>query len=155
MTRAAGFSYVEVLMAVAVLAVAAVSAGYAVAAARTASSEARTAATARYLLQDGLAWVRSLPRQEPTSPVFGAEAGESVVDDVDDLELRTETAPTDRAGAAAPAGWQRSWRVQSVSLDDPTLVVAAGSTSLLRVRLVVSHQGAERAKEDLWLVRTR
>jgi prepilin-type N-terminal cleavage/methylation domain-containing protein len=148
-----GFTLVEVLLAVLLLACAAVSAAYALGQVRDEADGARIDATARYLIEDGIAWARSLPRLDPTAPVFGAEAGELAVDDVDDLDGLVQTAPADRAGNAESADWQRRFVVASVQLANPTLTAANGTTPLMRVQIGVAWKGALRACDELLLAR--
>ncbi len=151
----AGFTYVEVLLAITILAAAAVSAAYAVAQARTTGENAAAAATAEYLLQDGFAWARSLPRlDEATAGTFGPEAGESVPDDVDDLHALDERPPTDRAGNVMDGRWRRRWNVASVTLADPSAEQTGGSTHLLRVDVEVRRDDAVVATGSILLART-
>ena len=155
---ARGFTLIEVLLAALVLACGAISAAFALGQGRELGDASRQAATARYLLDDGVAWARSLPRVDRVAPVFGREAGETGiddVDDVDDLDGLVETGPVDRAGDAAAAGWQRRFVVESVSLADPAQAVADGSTTLLRVQVAVVWAGSELGREHLWLARVR
>lgn len=156
-TAAGGFTYLEVLVAIAVLATAVIAMGSALEQVRMASVEDERAAIAEHLLHDGLAWVRTLPRMDTSSPVFGSEAGEVRgvdVDDVDDLANVVESAPVDRSGTKHDATWSRRWTVASVLLADPTRTTADGSTSLLRVALAVAHDGADVATASLLLART-
>ena len=150
-----GFTYVEVLLAVAILAAAAVSAAYAVAQARSAGADAAVAATAEYLLQDGFAWARSLPRvDEATSGTFGLETGETVPDDVDDLDGLDERPPVDRAGNTMSGRWRRRWDVASVLVTDPTNEQGNGSTHLLRVEVRVLLDGSDVLTGSILLART-
>ena len=152
-----GFTYLEVLVAIAVLAIATTAMASALDQVRMAADDEERAAIAEHLLHDGLAWVRSLPRLDGTSPVFGSESGESPgvdVDDVDDLANVVETAPIDRGGLRHDAAWRRRWTVESVRLDDPDIAAADGSTTLLRVGLAVAHDGTEVATSSLLLART-
>lgn len=153
-TNQRGFTYLEVLLAVVILAGAVTSAAFALGRTRNIGASVDQAAVARYLLQDGVSWVRSLPRIDDTSPVFGSEAGETSVDDVDDLDGRAEKPPTDRTGTTFSADWSRQWTVESVSLTDPLIVVADGSTPLLRIRVDVAYQGTVVAAETILLART-
>lgn len=162
MTRAtdhrSGFTYLEVLLAAAILAATMASMGFAVGHAQNLATEQQVTAQARYLLQDGLAWVRMLAREDPTQPGgFGMEAGESTVydvDDVDDLAGLVESAPTDLDGLAATADWRRSWTVVSANLTTPTSDATAGSTPLLRLGVTISYQGRVVATETVLLSRT-
>lgn len=154
MTRAAGFTYLEVLLAIVVVAGATITAAHALATVRDAEEDDRIRFAADRLLQDGIAAVRRLPRLDPRNPVFGFEPGETVPDDVDDLDGYTETGPTDLAGTTFAATWRRTWVVASIDLDDPRRDVADGATSLLRVRIGIEYESAEIATETLWLART-
>lgn len=152
-----GFTYLEVLVAIAVLATAVTAMGSALEQVRMAAADDERAAIAEHLLHDGLAWVRSLPRVDATSPTFGAESGETHgvdVDDVDDLANVVETAPIDRGGSKHDAAWSRRWTVASVRLANPNSAGADGSTTLLRVALAVTHDGEEVAAASLLLART-
>lgn len=153
-TNQRGRTHLEVLLAVVIRAGAVTSAAFARGQTRNTSASVDQAAVARYLLQDGVSWVRSLPRIDDTSPVFGSEAGETRVDDVDDLDGRTEKPPTDQTGTSFSADWSRQWTVESVSLTDPLLVVADGSTTLLRIRIDVAYQGTLLASETVLIART-
>lgn len=156
-TGTAGFTYLEVLVAVVILALAALSMGAALQANRDAAERGEQAAIADWLLQDGIAWARSLPRLDPTAPTFGSEAGERAgfdVDDVDDLAGLVEEAPTDRTGAAAGADWRRRFAVESVTTADPTAATTAGGSALLRVVVAVDHRNSEVATGTVWLART-
>ncbi len=150
---AGGFTLIEVLLAALLLACGAVSAAYAVAQARHHGEQARVDATARYLLDDAVAWVHSLPRLDPDAPVFGSEAADTAIDDVDDLDGVDESAPADRAGNVQSADWQRRFVVASVQLADPTQTAAAGSTPLMRVQIGVAFRGTVRGYEELLLAR--
>ena len=152
MTR--GFSYVEVLVAVVVLAGAVLAAAHALGSAREHDAAEATRRGADALLQDAITRVRALARLEAAFPSFGLEAGETVPDDVDDLDGWTENGPTDVSGTTWPSDWRRVHTVDSVALADPTSVVADGSTSLLRVRIGVAYRGTEVATETLWFART-
>ena len=149
-----GFTYLEVLLAVVILAGAVTSAAFALGQTRNTSTSVDQAAVARYLLQDGVSWLRSLPRIDDTGAVFGAETGETVVDDVDDLDGRSENPPTDRVGTTFTTDWRRTWTVDSVSLTDPMLVVADGSTSLMRIRIDILYLGTSLASETVLMART-
>lgn len=152
-----GFTYLEVLVAIAVLATAATAMASALEQVRMAAADEERAAIAEHLLHDGLAWVRSLPRLDGTSPVFGSESGETRgvdVDDVDDLANVVETAPVDRGGSRHDAAWSRRWTVSSVRLANPDSAATDGSTTLLRVGLTVAHDGDELATASLLLART-
>jgi prepilin-type N-terminal cleavage/methylation domain-containing protein len=150
---AAGFTLIEVLLAVVVLACGTLGAAYAVGHVRQQGDDAVVAATARYLVDDGVAWVQSLRRIDDAGPVFGTEPDDVDVDDVDDLDDRVETAPADRGGNAQSSDWQRRFVVDSVQIADPTLAVADGSTPLMRVRIQVAWQGSLRATDELLLAR--
>lgn len=154
---AAGFTYLEVLVAIAVLATGAIAMGSALEQVRMAAADDERAATAEHLLHDGLAWVRTLPRMDVDSPTFGSESGETRgvdVDDVDDLANVVETAPSDRGGTSHAAAWSRRWTVESVRLANPASAGADGSTTLLRVGLAVAYDGTEVASASLLLART-
>lgn len=153
----AGFTYLEVLVAIAVLATAVIAMASALEQVRMAAADDERAAVAEHLLHDGLAWVRTLPRLDADSPVFGAESGETRgadIDDVDDLANVVETAPVDRGGTRHDAAWSRRWTVESVRLANPDSAGADGSTTLLRVGLAVALDGAEVATASLLLART-
>lgn len=153
----AGFTYLEVLVAIAVLATAAIAMASALEQVRMAAADDERAATAEHLLQDGLAWVRTLPRIDGTAPTFGAESGETRgvdVDDVDDLANVVETAPVDRGGTQHTTAWSRRWTVESVRLANPNSAGADGSTPLLRVGLAVAYDGTEVSAASLLLART-
>ncbi len=149
-----GFTYLEVLLAVVILAGGATSAAYALAQARQTAEVADQTTSARYLIQDAVAWLRSLPRIDATNPVFGAEAGETAVDDVDDLDGTTETVVKDLAGNTFSTDWTRAWTVDSVSLANPAVTVADGSTTLMRIRIDVAYRKTTVASEVLLLART-
>lgn len=155
---AGGFTYLEVMLAAVVLAGTMASMGFAVANASDLADQQRLAAQGRYLLQDGIAWLRMLARVDAADASgFGMEAGESTVadvDDVDDLHGLVETAPTDRAGVAASNDWQRSWSVVSANLTTPTTDATKGSTSLLRVGITITCQGRVVTGDTLLLSRT-
>jgi prepilin-type N-terminal cleavage/methylation domain-containing protein len=152
-----GFTYLEVLVAIAVLAIATTAMASALEQVRMAAADEERAAVAEHLLHDGLAWVRTLPRLDATSPVFGAESGETRgvdIDDVDDLANVVETAPVDRGGTMHGAAWSRRWTIESVRLANPDSAGADGSTTLLRIGLTVAHDGDEVATASLLLART-
>ncbi len=165
-----GFTYLEVLVAIAVLAIATTAMASALEQVRMAAADEARAAVAEHLLLDGLAWVRTLPRLDAKSPVFGPEDGEAaeeggdlkeepegdtVVDDVDDLLGLIESAPVDRGGTRHGARWSRRWTIESVPLDAPSgPATTGGSTPLLRVLLAVLHDGHEVATGSLLLART-
>ncbi|MBK8974930.1 MAG: hypothetical protein IPM29_03310 [Planctomycetes bacterium] len=150
-TSVGGFTYVEVLLAVVILAGAVASMGLVLEQSRTIGTDAPRIATADYLLRDGFAWVRMLARSDPTSPgTFGLEAGEVApdgIDDVDDLDGLIETQVVDRSGEMFGAEWSRKFAVSSVDLTDPRVTVAAGSTALLRVTIAVRLRGIDVAED--------
>jgi len=152
-----GFTYFEVLLASVLLAGAVTCMGLALEQSATVTSNAPRIATADYLLHDGVAWARSLPRVDAAGTAsLGMEAGETTVgdiDDVDDLNGIVQTSPTDLAGATY-TGWQRSFVVESANLANPALPVAAGTTPLLRVTILVSYDGVELASDTILLART-
>lgn len=154
----AGFTYLEVLLAAALLAGTTTTIGYALAHARDVDAHRATLAQGRYLLQDGIAWARMLPRVDSTTPTgFGMETGETTlahVDDVDDLHDIVETGPADRAGTAASSDWTRTWSVRSADLTLPTKDATDGSTDLLRVSIVIAYQGRQVANTTFLLSRT-
>lgn len=153
-----GFTYFEVLLASIILAGAVTCMGLALEQSASVTSNAPIVATADYLLQDGVAWVRSLPRVDRSgSAALGMEAGETAiadVDDVDDLAGVSEADPVDRNGTAFGADWNRTFTVESVSLTDPTITATAGSTPLLRIRIVVKYQKIEKATDTILVSRT-
>lgn len=154
MTNTAGFTLLEVLVAVSILSVGALAMGSALEQARFAAADDARAAVADHLLQDGVAYVRSLPRLDDDAPRFGAEPAELAVDDVDDLDERVETGPTDLAGVSHDLRWTRRYTVQSVDLAAPATVVADGASPLLRVVVTVALDGAELRTASLLLART-
>lgn len=157
MTSSAGFTLLEVLVAVSILSVGALAMGSALEQARSAAADDARAAVADHLLQDGLAYVRSLPRLDPDAPRFGAEDDESDVedvDDVDDLDERVETGPIDLAGVSHGTRWTRRYTVQSVDVGAPATVVADGASPLLRVVVTVALDGADLRTASLLLART-
>ena len=155
---AAGFSYLEVMIASVILAGAVTCMGLALEQSATVSANAPIAATGDYLLQDGVAWARSLRRLDATgSTALGMEAGETLIahiDDVDDLAGLVETNPVDRIGTAYGTRWRRAWTVVSAQIANPALTAAAGSTPLLRIDITVSLDGAVIASDTILLSRT-
>lgn len=152
---ARGFTYVEVLLAITILAAAAVSAAYAVAQARTVDENAAITASAEYLLQDGFAWARSLSRvDEAISGTFGLEPGESVPDDVDDLDGLDERPPRNRGGNLMHDRWRRRFDVASVTVGNPSDEENGGTTHLLRVEIEVLCNGDTIATASILLART-
>lgn len=153
-----GFTYFEVLLASVILAGAVTCMGLALEQSATVTANAPIAATGDFLLQDGVAWVRSLPRIDDSgTSVIGMDTGESGladVDDVDDLAGVVETAPVDRTGASYPTQWQRAWTITSAQLANPALDAASGTTPLLRIRIVVSYSGVVVASDTILLART-
>lgn len=149
-----GFTYIEVLLAIVILTGAATSMSFALGTARSEQDNRMVTLTAGFLLQDGISWLRSLPRLDESNPVFGVEAGETVVDDVDDLANVTETGPVSRTSTAATSDWQRQWKVESVTLADPRVAATGGSTPLLRVQCSVIYRGNELGSETVLLART-
>jgi hypothetical protein len=150
MKASPGFTYLEVLIAVVVLAGAVVTASGALISAKDRDREQSQMATAKHLLEDGVAIVMRLPRLDESAPVFGREAGEStddnpadvddLADDVDDLARVVQVGPTDLSGLVHGAAWERRWTVQSVALDDLG-VAGDGSTPLMQVRISILYQG--------------
>lgn len=157
-SSASGFTYLEVLLAATLLAGTVSTIGYALFHARDVEERRTTLARGRQLLHDGIAWVRLLPRVDPTTPGgFGMESGETAlgqIDDVDDLDGVVETGPVDRTGAVADTDWTRSWTVRSADLTRPTDDAPRGSSELLRVQVVIRYQGREIARDTFLLSRT-
>ena len=157
-SAAAGFTYLEVLMAAALLATTMTMIGYALAHSRHVQSEQELLQQGRYLLHDGMAWLRLLARYDAGEPdSWGFEAGESTVadvDDVDDLDGLIELGPTDRAGDAAGKDWQRAWTVRPADLATPTIDAAKEATPQMRVTVAVTHLGREITSDTVLLSRT-
>jgi prepilin-type N-terminal cleavage/methylation domain-containing protein len=154
MNACRGFSMIEVLFAVVVLAAASITASQALLSVQDQDDNRSRTSLAQHLLQDGLAVVRSLPRIDGSTPVFGAEADDAGIDDADDYNGITETGPTDLIGLAFDKLWQRTWKVTSADLASPDKDVAPGASSLMRVCISVSYNGSELATTTLLLART-
>ncbi|MBL8754931.1 MAG: hypothetical protein JNK15_16620 [Planctomycetes bacterium] len=149
-----GFTYLEVLLAVVVLAAGTTAASQALLSLRDQDERMQPQRLAEQLLEDGVAFVRTLPRVDVETPVFGAEADDRAIDDVDDLDRTTQFGPTDLGGTAWPANWHRSWKVRSVEPATPNTSASPGSTGLLEVRITVGCDGADLASVSLLLART-
>jgi prepilin-type N-terminal cleavage/methylation domain-containing protein len=152
--NARGFTYLEVLLAVVVLAMGTVAASQALLSLQDQDERMQPQRLARQLLEDGVAWVRTLPRLDPQNPVFGVEADDAMIDDVDDLSSTIETGPTDLGGNGWAADWYRSWSVRSVAPDAIAAPASPGSTTLLEVTITVGCDGADLAATTLLLART-
>ncbi len=154
--NARGFTYLEVLLAVVVLAMGTIGASQAVLSLQQQDERVLPELLAQQLLDDAVAYVRTLPRQDTVSPVFGREGGEGTgtVDDVDDLEKDVEKGPTDLAGTVWSKDWSRVWAVRSVSPNAVATTAPAGSTPLVEVQIVIEYLGAELARTVLLLART-
>lgn len=152
-----GFTYFEVLLAAVLLAGAVTCMGLALEQSASVAANAPLTATADYLLHDGIAWARSLPRVDSSgSTTIGMESGELVatdIDDVDDLNGLKESPPTDRTGATY-TDWTRSFLVETAQLANPALTATSGSTPLLRVTITVARDGVELAADTILLART-
>ncbi len=145
----AGFTYVEVLIAVVILALSAASASYALVNTRRTSVDAEWFDTAQYLVQDGRVWAQILDRIEPTQLVaIGPESGEDrdSFDDLDDLSGFTEWPVVDRTSASF-SDYRRTFVVESVDVASPATLVAPGTGSLIRLTIVVARGGNEMARE--------
>lgn len=152
---ARGFTFVEVLCAIAILGIVTVGAAHAVGQARDHGERTALDAAADHLLHDGLALARSLPRSDEHAPGgFGLEPGETDPDDVDDLAGRSEQPPADLAGFAAGPRWRRTFVVEPVSVADPGAVVPFAGSHLLRIRVAVACDGAELTAGTILLART-
>ena len=141
----AGMTYLEVLLAAAILAGGVLSSALAFESVVFNKADGELGGIGQALVADGLAVARRYPRTDPESPGgFGKESGEAAdfVDDVDDLDGVVETAVVDLGGEEF-AGWQRTWSIDTVSIGDPALVAADGSTNLLRVTVTVTHISGE------------
>lgn len=154
---AAGFTYFEVMLASVLLAGAVTCMGLALEQSATVSSNAPVTATADYLLQDGVAWARSLPRLDASgSTALGMESGETTttdIDDVDDLNGLKESPPVDRSGLSY-TDWTRSFLVETAQLANPALTATAGTTPLLRITITITRDGVEFASDTILLART-
>ncbi len=143
-----GFTYVEVLLSVVILAGAVASMSLALQSSRDVGEDAAQMGVPRYLVQDGIVWVWNLARTDPDQPPsFGSEAGETpaTFDDVDDLDGLVESPVTDLAAETFGPQWSRTFVVESVLATAPSVPVAPGSTNLMRLRVSVLRNGAEAA----------
>lgn len=154
MSSTRGFTYLEVLLAVVILAGAAISASGALIAMRDRDEQEALSATAAHLLADGVARAYRLLRVDNSAPVFGPEASDTVSDDIDDLDGLIETGPVDLGGDTHASSWQRGWRVTSANLSITDQEEAPGSTPLMRVRISIRRSGAELAATTILLART-
>jgi type II secretory pathway pseudopilin PulG len=152
--NAKGFTCLEVLLAAVVLAMGSIAASQALLSLQQQDERMLPQRLAQQLLDDAVAYVRTLPRQDPVSPVFGREPGESAVDDVDDLEREVEKGPTDLSGTVWSREWTRAWAVRSVDPSAVATTAPAGSTPLLEVQIIIEHLGAELARAIVLLTRT-
>jgi type II secretory pathway pseudopilin PulG len=96
----------------------------------------------------------NLPRHDPVTGVewWGTEPNESTIDDwddVDDLDDAIFSADVGNGPISAMRtilldmpGWTQRIEVESVDPFDLSSVVADGTSEMLRVRVIVLHQGA-------------
>lgn len=138
-----GFTIVEAVIAMLIVAVTLVAALSTVAAARTSRSRIADRVRAQQLAQDLMAEILQQAYQDPVqTPVFGLEPGESATsraawNDVDDYNGWTESPPQSKSGNIFPdsTGWTRSVVVEWI--DPTTLTVAAAPTGVKRITVNV------------------
>jgi Tfp pilus assembly protein PilV len=148
--RAAGFTFVEALLAVVLLAVTVTTMVVALDHVRTVNQENDDAAIATHLLHDGIARARILRRTGSATAVADPDDAASV----EDLNGVGEVAPNDLAGAVFSTEWKRTWSVAHADVDAPLNNATATSTTLLRVTVAVAKNGVEEAAETFLLSKT-
>jgi hypothetical protein len=146
-----GFGYLEVLLALVVVASAVSAAGLALQSHALGRRDAAQHELARELVAAGLTLARSLPIVDPEMGVQGGrEAGEAQerADDVGDLDGWVESAPRDALGQLIGVGgeWSRAFAVERVSSVEPQRLDPRGA--LLRIR-VAALRGARVVAEGV------
>jgi len=142
----AGFTMIEAVVSVLIVAVLLTASLYATGAAGTLRYKTADGAIGSFLASGLMGEIMTLAYEDPNKvPVFGLEPGESPAtrsnyDDVDDYNGWTESPPADRNGVALPglSGWQRSVKVEWVMASDPNQVSMV-ETGAKRVTVTVKH----------------
>lgn len=149
-----GFGYLELLLALVVLASAVAGAGLALQNHVLMRHGTEERAVAHGLVQEGLALARVLPRVDPESGRLGGlDPGQTNLDvnDVGDLHTRVESPPRDARGIAigSPGEWERSYLVTVVDAMDLKTEVLSGA--LLHVQVMVRNRGRTMASGSIWI----
>ncbi len=153
-----GFGYLEVLLALVVVASAVSAAGLALQSHALGQRDVAERSLARSLVAEGLELAHALPLLDPeTGAQGGLEAGELAgsVDDVGDLDGRSEAPPRDALGqiVEAPGAWRREFAVERVAASAPEQLDARGG--LLRLRVGVWRDDVLLAESTAWRVGER
>ncbi|MBK9385806.1 MAG: hypothetical protein IPN34_13430 [Planctomycetes bacterium] len=148
-----GFGYLEVLLALVVVASAVSAAGLALQSQALAQRNLEERSLARALASEGLELARTLPLLDPETGLQGGlDAGELAgsADDVGDLDDRSESPPRDAAGqlVGAAGDWRRAYSVERVSSLAPEQLDPVGA--LLRVRVAVWRAELLLAEATAW-----
>ena len=146
-----GFGYLEVLLALVVLATAVSAAGLALQSHALGRAGAAELALARALVDEGLAAAERLPLLDPESGTEGGrEVGEVEADDLGDLDGWVEPAPRDAFGApVGEAGeWRREFAVERVAGAAPDRAESSGAA--WRIRVAALRNGRLLAEGILW-----
>ena len=150
--RRIGFTLVEAVLSLVVIAAMLVAALTTVGAARLSQQKTSDASRAQRLAEDLMAEILIRPYADPDqSPTFGPEASESTTtrndfDDADDYNGWSASPPQTKDGSAIPnlTGWSRSVTVEWVEPMDVSQVKAF-ETNTKRITVTAKHGSIPRA----------
>lgn len=148
------FTFVEVLLATLVLALAATATAYWVETVNglTVDTDEQTVGASITKVMEGV--LAPLLFREPGGGVFGPEGGETLLDydDIDDFHLLTANPPIgpDRLPQSDLVDWQVAVTVEAV---DPATLAPVASGDLRRIRVAVERKG--RPVTECWWLRAR
>jgi hypothetical protein len=148
------FSFVEILIATLILALAATATAYWVETVNGLGQDANEQAIGLSVVKVMEAVIGTLPFREPGGTTFGPEPGETLArfDDVDDFHGFRATPPID--GDRAPQPDLVDWTVEvTVQAVDPVTLAAVASSDLRRVRVRATR--SSRPVADVWWLRAR
>ncbi len=133
--KSSGFTLIEVAIATAIIGIAVVALMTAVGSSTRINGAGRALAQAVILTENIREFSIKLPYFDPDlteAGAIGAESGETVIDDLDDLH-RTFTTPIDSQGNAISglANWRQVVTVQWVDDSDLTTVSATGKDAVV------------------------
>ena len=155
----AGFSLIEVLVAIATISVGIVAMLTAVGSSTRVNGEGRRITQASFIAQELREWTVKLPFSDPdpgdadNPPGPDGTNPQVFVDDLDDLMNVVYNPPRDGLGSPVTdlVGWSQSIALSWRDPDNLSTVVAAGTTDVIHVQVTVARNGTE-VLTTSWLV---
>ena len=158
----AGFSLIEVAVAIVIIGIGVLALLTCVGAGTRANDAGQELTQATFLAQEIREWTLGLPFSDPNSADQGnppgLDSGETQysVDDLDDLMDVTYSPPRDGTGSAISdmGDWSQTLTLTWRDPADLATVVAPGTSNVIHVELTLYHKGRE-ALATGWLVTRR